>query len=109
MGHLLCSISALGITDEVEQLGLKGNKKKKGKKLDEDYVVGLSVKWGISGPMLKHHLADSSTTLGERCPQSRSSDSSNSESQGSTQAPIAHQGATATCSLKYETYVKILR
>lgn len=30
---------ALGITDEVEKLGLKGSKKKKGKKLDEDYIV----------------------------------------------------------------------
>lgn len=30
---------ALGITDEVEQLGLKGNKKRKSKKLDEDYMV----------------------------------------------------------------------
>lgn len=30
---------ALGITDEVEMLGLKGNKKKKGKKLDEDFIV----------------------------------------------------------------------
>ena len=32
---------ALGITDEVEQLGLKGNKKKKSKKLDEDFVVSI--------------------------------------------------------------------
>lgn len=32
---------ALGISDEVEQLGLKGNKKKKGKKLDEDFVVSM--------------------------------------------------------------------
>lgn len=31
--------AALGITDEVEKLGLKGNRKKKGKKLDEDYMV----------------------------------------------------------------------
>jgi len=31
-------ITALGITDEVEKLGLKGGKKKKGKKLDEDYA-----------------------------------------------------------------------
>lgn len=30
--------SALGISDEVEKLGLKGNKKKKSKKLDEDYA-----------------------------------------------------------------------
>lgn len=30
---------ALGIADEVERLGLKGNKKKKGKKLDEDFTV----------------------------------------------------------------------
>jgi hypothetical protein len=31
--------SALGIADEVEALGLKGNKKKKGKKLGEDFMV----------------------------------------------------------------------
>lgn len=35
--------TALGITDEVEQLGLKGNKKKKSKKLDEDYMVACHV------------------------------------------------------------------
>ena len=29
---------ALGISEEVEMYGLKGTKKKKGKKLDEDYV-----------------------------------------------------------------------
>ncbi|KDQ55897.1 hypothetical protein JAAARDRAFT_132908 [Jaapia argillacea MUCL 33604] len=34
-------LEALGITDEVEQLGLKGSKKKKGKKLDEDYMPVL--------------------------------------------------------------------
>ena len=32
-------IDALGIAEEVEALGLKGNKKKKGKKLDEDFNV----------------------------------------------------------------------
>ncbi|TFY70770.1 hypothetical protein EVG20_g2227 [Dentipellis fragilis] len=31
-------LDALGISDEVDRLGLKGNKKKRGKKLDEDYV-----------------------------------------------------------------------
>ena len=31
-------VSALGISDEVEKLGLKGSKKKKSKKLDEDYA-----------------------------------------------------------------------
>ena len=36
----LCMTSvALGISDEVELLGLKGSKKKKGRKLDEDYMV----------------------------------------------------------------------
>jgi hypothetical protein len=30
---------ALGITDMVEELGLKGNKKKKAKQLDEDFIV----------------------------------------------------------------------
>lgn len=34
-------LDALGITDEVEKLGLKGNKKKKGRKLDEDYMPEL--------------------------------------------------------------------
>ncbi len=32
-------LSALGISDEVEREGLKGNKRKKSKKLDEDYMV----------------------------------------------------------------------
>jgi len=34
-------LDALGITDEVERLGLKGSKKKKSKKLDEDYMPDL--------------------------------------------------------------------
>ncbi|KAF7793530.1 hypothetical protein EIP86_004644 [Pleurotus ostreatoroseus] len=34
-------LDALGISEEVEKLGLKGNKKKKGKKLDEDFVPDL--------------------------------------------------------------------
>ena len=34
--------AALGLTEEVERLGLKGNKKKKGKKLDEDWTVSLT-------------------------------------------------------------------
>lgn len=32
-------VAALGIADEVDRLGLKGNKKKKSKKLDEDWMV----------------------------------------------------------------------
>ncbi|KAH8917089.1 SET domain-containing protein [Atractiella rhizophila] len=31
-------LDALGITEEVEQLSLKGSKKKKGKKMDDDYI-----------------------------------------------------------------------
>ncbi|KAG0706271.1 hypothetical protein DFH29DRAFT_191520 [Suillus ampliporus] len=34
-------LDALGITDEVEKLGLKGSKKKKSRKLDEDYMPEL--------------------------------------------------------------------
>ncbi|KAH9894001.1 hypothetical protein C8Q73DRAFT_498617 [Cubamyces lactineus] len=34
-------LDALGITEEVEMLGLKGSKKKKGKKLDEDFIPDL--------------------------------------------------------------------
>lgn len=32
-------VAALGIADEVDRLGLKGSKKKKSKKLDEDWMV----------------------------------------------------------------------
>jgi len=42
MANTARSFIALGITDEVERLGLKGSKKKKGKKLDEDYMVRTS-------------------------------------------------------------------
>jgi len=34
---------ALGIADEVEALQLKGTKKKKAKKLDEDFIVSHSL------------------------------------------------------------------
>ena len=33
--------AALGISDEVDRLGLKGSKKKKSKKLDEDWMVTI--------------------------------------------------------------------
>ena len=33
-------VAALGISDEVDRLGLKGSRKKKSKKLDEDFIVG---------------------------------------------------------------------
>jgi hypothetical protein len=32
-------LTALGIADEVDRLGLKGSKKKRSKKLDEDWMV----------------------------------------------------------------------
>ncbi|OSD00004.1 hypothetical protein PYCCODRAFT_1437753 [Trametes coccinea BRFM310] len=34
-------LDALGITEEVEKFGLKGSKKRKGKKLDEDFIPDL--------------------------------------------------------------------
>ncbi|OJT15697.1 Histone-lysine N-methyltransferase, H3 lysine-36 specific [Trametes pubescens] len=34
-------LDALGITEEVERFGLKGSKKKKGRKLDEDFIPDL--------------------------------------------------------------------
>jgi hypothetical protein len=36
---MLTTKKALGIAEEVAQLNLKGNKRKKGKKLDEDFTV----------------------------------------------------------------------
>jgi hypothetical protein len=35
----LQSPKALGITEDIERLSLKGSRKKKGRKLDEDFVV----------------------------------------------------------------------
>jgi hypothetical protein len=43
---------ALGISDEVEMLGLKGSKKRKSKKLDEDYMVCLASAPVLSVPQL---------------------------------------------------------
>lgn len=43
---------ALGISDEVEMLGLKGSKKRKSKKLDEDYMVCLASALVLSVPQL---------------------------------------------------------
>jgi hypothetical protein len=37
--RLRALVAALGIADEVDRLGLKGSKKKKSKKLDEDWMV----------------------------------------------------------------------
>ena len=37
--RLRAFVAALGIADEVDRLGLKGSKKKKSKKLDEDWMV----------------------------------------------------------------------
>jgi hypothetical protein len=39
VGILRTLVAALGIADEVDRLGLKGSKKKKSKKLDEDWMV----------------------------------------------------------------------
>lgn len=33
------TLAALGIMDEVEEMGMKGSKKKKARHLDEDFVV----------------------------------------------------------------------
>lgn len=33
--------TALGIAEEVEALGLRGTKKKKGKHIDDDFIVSL--------------------------------------------------------------------
>ena len=39
---------ALGISDEVDRLGLKGSKKKKSKKLDEDWMVTITPNFLLS-------------------------------------------------------------
>lgn len=39
--YLTFTCAALGISDEVDKFALKGNKKKKGRKLDEDYMVSM--------------------------------------------------------------------
>ena len=47
-------LAALGIADEVEQLGLKGSKKKKSRQLDEDWIVSLQVwSWLTVKPTLR--------------------------------------------------------
>jgi hypothetical protein len=46
------SFIALGITDEVEAEGMRGTKKKKGRKLDEDFVVSLGLRLQSSHPLI---------------------------------------------------------
>lgn len=44
---MLFTFSALGISNEVEMYGLKGSKKKKSKKFDEDYVVRVNLGFSL--------------------------------------------------------------
>ncbi|TCD67121.1 histone methyltransferase set2 [Steccherinum ochraceum] len=64
-------LDALGITEEVEQLGLKGSKKKKGKKLDATRTTSL---------------AHAQTPTGEGGAEGRPGTPSNSEPEGFVQA-----------------------
>jgi hypothetical protein len=49
-------VSALGIADEVDRLGLKGSKKKRSKKLDEDWMVLVADILPVRVKVLKHAI-----------------------------------------------------
>lgn len=85
---------ALGITDEVEMLGLKGSKKKKGRKLDEDYMVRAGC-FTWSSNVLRGFVstAGSQAHGRERRSQSCPSNASNSEPQGLSQTIDPCQGS----------------
>jgi hypothetical protein len=46
--------TALGITEDVEKYSLRGTRRKKGKKLDEDYLV--SIQYMDRTPILTSHV-----------------------------------------------------
>lgn len=90
-------LDALGITDEVEKLGLKGNKKKKSKKLDEDFMVLLNA--FQSEILLTRCLANSQTTRREGCSKSYPGDSANVKSEGAIQTTDSNKGWLSCFSL----------
>lgn len=86
--------AALGITDEVEKLGLKGNKKRKSKKLDEDYMV-------LSHALILHPVSDHRRFLTARTQafgregysKGRTGSPANAEQESAFQAPHSNKGA----------------
>lgn len=86
--------TALGISDEVDKFAMKGNKKKKGRKLDEDYMV--SVTFVLAFTALSHLLAPTAyieANRGEGRPEGRSSHAADTKPQGAVQTLDPCQGA----------------
>ena len=86
--------AALGMTEDVELLSLKGTKKKRGKKLDEDFEVWHRSLWGLHS--LSHWTLPCSACPeaigGEGCSKSDSSHSANFQSKAVNKTAYTHQG-----------------
>lgn len=94
--ELYLDSAALGITDEVEKLGLKGSKKRRGKQLDEDYMV-LSHAL-ILHPVSNHRhflTARTQTSGREGYSKGRTGSPADAEQESAFQAPYSNKGASS--------------
>lgn len=75
---------ALGIADEVEQLGLKGSKKRKGKKLDEDFIVRAISRVRSASSQISSCPAGPQASSYEGCAEGRTSYASDTKPKSSS-------------------------
>ena len=88
-------VAALGIADEVDRLGLKGNKKKKSKNLDEDWMVIIApTSLSCAGTERHAFIANTQAIGSQGGAKGYSSYATNSEPQGSCQVTYADKGRT---------------
>ncbi len=91
--RLRALLAALGIADEVDRLGLKGSKKKKSKKLDEDWMVIVVGGFPyIQALICGHFIANSQAPGSQGGAKSYPSHATNSEPQGPCQVALSNQG-----------------
>ena len=84
-------VAALGISDEVDRLGLKGSKKKRSKKLDEDWMV-IAADFLFCPSTENQFTANSQASGSKGGTKGYPSHAANSESQGSCQVAYPDQG-----------------
>jgi len=88
-------VSALGIADEVDRLGLKGSKKKKSKKLDEDWMVSVASDHLLYASSERLVFTAHPQTIGsQRGAKGHSSYAADPEPQGPCQVTHSDKGQT---------------
>jgi len=93
--RLRAFVAALGISDEVDRLGLKGSKKKKSKKLDEDWMVIVAANSLLWASTKRQAFTANTQAIGSQGgAKSYSSYATNPEPQGPCQVAHSNKGQT---------------